>query len=93
MPRATGQGETVTFRIDPDLKSELIKLADRDHKSLGGLLRELARDRLAQEKDSTFRAEARRQCLEIAAARETDSDEAEVERWIDQVADTEGWKS
>lgn len=92
MTRTAIQRDTVTFRIDPELKEELIKLADQDQKSLGELMRELARDRVAQAERRAFEAEARRQCREIAAACEADSDEAEVTHWSEAVADTEGWK-
>jgi len=92
MARTVTQRDTVTFRIDPELKEELIKLADQDHKSLGELMRELARDEVAQAERRAFEAEARRQCREIAAAYDADNDEAEVTRWTEEVADTEGWK-
>jgi len=92
MARTSTQRDSVTFRIDPELKEALIKLADQDHKSLGELMRELARDRIAQAERRAFEDEARRQCREIAAAYETDSDEAEVTRWTEAVADTQDWK-
>jgi len=92
MARTTTQRDTITFRLDPELKEELIKLAAQDHKSLGELMRELARDRVAQAERHAFEIEARRQCREIAAAYEADSDEAKVTRWSEEVADTEGWK-
>ncbi len=87
------QGGTVTFRLDPELKAELTNLAERDHKSLGELLRELAGERVERERRRMFEAEARRQSLLIAArANDPNSDEAEVMRWIEGVADTQAWK-
>jgi predicted transcriptional regulator len=87
------KGETVTFRLDPNLKAELTKLAEQDQKSLGELLRELAAERVQRVHRRAFAAEARRQSLLIAArAEDPNSDEAEVMRWIEAVADSEAWK-
>lgn len=93
MPNAGGsKGETVTFRIDPVLKSELTKLAERDAKSLGELMRELAQRRIDDEHHRAFAAEARRQSLLIAAcAADPESDEAAVMRWIEENADLGEW--
>lgn len=86
-------GESVTFRIDAALKAELTRLAEKDHKSLGELLRELARDRVANERRQAFEAEARRQSMLIAErARDPASGDAEVMRWIAGVADRDGWE-
>lgn len=95
MPRSSTahKADTVTFRLDPALKKQLTELAKRDAKSLGELMRELAQGRIEQERCREFEAEAHRQSLAIAErARDPNSDEAEVMRWIEQVADTEGWK-
>ena len=87
------KGDTVTFRLDPVLKAELTRLAEQDHKSLGELLRQLAGEHVERERRRTFEAEARRQSLLIAAhAGDPNSDEAEMMRWIEAVADTEAWK-
>jgi hypothetical protein len=80
---ADHKADTVSFRIDPALKAELAKLARQDRKSLGELLRELARERVQLERWRKFEAEARRQSLEIAErSRDPESDEAEVMRFI-----------
>ncbi len=87
------KGDTVTFRLDPRLKAELTRLAEQDHKSLGELLRELAAEHVEREHRRVFEAEAGRQSLLIAArADDPDSDEAEVMRWIEDVADIDAWK-
>ena len=92
-PTAIQRGDTVSFHLDPALKVELAKLARQDRKSLGELLRELVRDRVRLERRRKFEAEARRQSLEIAErSRDPDSDEAEVMRFIEGAADTEGWQ-
>ena len=80
----TSKGDTVTFRIDPGLKAELANVASRHHQSLGELLRNLARDRVAAEHRHAFEAEARRQSLEAAAAaRDPHSDEHAVMRELE----------
>lgn len=80
MPSVTiPKGDTVTFRIDPGLKAELADVAGQHHQSLGELLRNLARDRVAVEHRRAFEAEARQQSLEAAAAsRDPHSDEHAV---------------
>ncbi|MFC0269480.1 hypothetical protein [Kushneria aurantia] len=91
----TPKGDTVTFRIDPGLKAELADIADRHHQSLGELLRNLARDRIAEEHRRAFEAEARRQSLEAAAAaRDPQSDEHAVMRDLESDLEEFGdeWK-
>jgi plasmid stability protein len=91
----TSKGDTVTFRIDPGLKAELTDLAVRHHQSLGGLLRNLAHDRVATEHRRIFEAEARRQSLEAAAAaRDPHSDEHTVMHELESDLDAFGneWK-
>lgn len=85
MPSSTtSKGDTVTFRIDPRLKAELVNLASQRHQSLGELLCNLARDRVAAEHKHAFEAEARRQSLEAAAAvRDPHSDERAVMRELE----------
>lgn len=96
MPNATtSKGDTVTFRIDPGLKAELVNVAGRHHQSLGELLRNLARDRVAAEHRRAFEAEARRQSLEAAAASSDQrSDEHAVMRELesDLEAFDDEWK-
>jgi predicted transcriptional regulator len=62
----TRKADTVTFRIDPDLKVELTRVAERDSRSLGELLRELIRTRVEAERRREFEAEAQRQSQAIA---------------------------
>lgn len=72
---------TVTFRIDHATKSVLTRLAKRNRKSLGALLRELAHERVTREQQRAFELEAHRQSLEASAAVcDTESDEAGVLR-------------
>ena len=88
---ALQRGDSVTFRLDPSLKTELAGLAERQHKSLGELLREMARERVERERRVAFEAEARRQCLEAAAvARDTSTDEHRVMRELEADLDEFG---
>jgi hypothetical protein len=64
--RTTRKADTVTFRIDPGLKMELTRVAERGSTSLGELLRELVRTRVEAERRREFEAEARRQSQAIA---------------------------
>lgn len=76
--------EMVTVRLDPTLKADLVEVAKQESKTLGALLRELIRERVARKKRQEFEAEAHRQSLEAAAAaREPDSDEAQVMRELE----------
>ncbi len=84
MADTSPKAETVTFRIDPELKAALAEIAQRESKPVGELLRELVRERVEQKRRRAFEAEARRQSLEAAAvARDPDSDEAAVMRGLD----------
>ena len=60
--------ETVTFRIDPALKTAFAQIAAEESKPVGELLRELVRDRVERKARREFEADARRQSLEAAAA-------------------------
>ena len=95
---AADAGDLVTLRLEFGLRAELASLADRDHKSMEDLLRELARAHVAAERRRAFEAEARRQCQDkphqlAERAKDAASDEAEVLRWIERVADTDGWEA
>jgi predicted transcriptional regulator len=75
------QDETVTFRIDSTLKAELNRLAAEQHQSLGALIRDLAAQRVLQERRKRFEAEADRQSRAIAAAaKDPSTDEYAVMR-------------
>jgi hypothetical protein len=76
--------EIVTFRLDAALKDEFAGIAEEEDKPVGELLRELMREHVKRRKRLTFEAEARRQCeLLNAAARDPNSDEAQVMRELD----------
>lgn len=82
--RAAAPSETVTFRIDPDLKSALAELAQTVQKPVGALLREMIREYIREKERRDFEVEARRQSRIVAeAAQDSDSDEAAVMRELD----------
>ena len=86
MPRTTSsaKADTLTFRIEPALKTAFTRIAGEEHKPVGVLLRELVRERVERRRRRAFESEARRQSLEAAAAaRDPDSDEAAMLRWLD----------
>lgn len=95
-PSTTAKADTVTFRVDPALKSELARLAEQNDQSLGELLRELARERVALERRREFETEARRQSLAIAErARDPGTDEHSLMRELEaELADPGGeWQA
>ena len=86
---------TLTFRIEPALKAALARIAEQEAKPVGEVLRELVRARVERRRRRAFEAEARRQSLEAAAAaRNPNSDEAAMLRWLDaSLADlADEWK-
>ena len=97
MPRTTTdpKADSLTFRIPPALKADLVAIAEKEAKPLGEVLRELIRERIKQERRREFEAEARRQCELInAAAQDPNSDEAAVLRELDAHLDSlaDEWK-
>ena len=89
-PSIIRKAETVTFRIDPVLKTAFAKIAAEESKPVGELLRELVRERIEKKARRVFDAEARRQSLEAAAAAaDAGSDEAAALRELE--TDIEGF--
>lgn len=90
MPRTSTapKVETLTFRIEPALKSALARIAREEHRPVGDLLRDLVRARVERRRRRAFEAEARRESLVLAeAARDPNSDEAAMLRWLDAAFD------
>ncbi|HVC53214.1 MAG TPA: hypothetical protein VND87_14435 [Stellaceae bacterium] len=76
--------ETVTFRIEAGLKDEFAQIAEQEAKPVGELLRELVREHVRQKRHREFEVDARRQSLLAAeAAKNPNSDEAQVMRELD----------
>ena len=87
--------ETMTFRVEPALKTAFAKIADEEHKPIGELLRELVRERVERKRRRAFELEAHRQSLVAAAlARDPNTDEAAVMRELkaDFAAFADEWK-
>ena len=84
--------ESFNFRVDPELKAAFTAATADEDKPAGQVLRDFMRTYVAQQRERALVAEARRQSR-ILAERAADpaSDEAEVMRWMEDVADTEGW--
>ncbi len=77
-------GESIAFRVPASLKTELNRLATRNHQSLAELMRSLARERLSLERPRAYQVEAQRQSRETAAAAENPtSDEYAVMRELE----------
>ena len=92
---SSAKADTLTFRIEPALKTAFARIAGEEHKPVGGLLRELVRERVEHRRRRAFGSDARRQSQEAAAARhDADSDEAAMLRWLDaNLAELTGeWK-
>jgi predicted transcriptional regulator len=84
---ATGRTRSITFRIGPEQKAKLTRLAERENKPVGELMRDLAEARLWEEERRAWEAEARRQALAIAErAKDPKSDEARTMEWIEEVS-------
>lgn len=97
MPRASidPNADTLSFRIPPALKRDLAALAEKEAKPIGELLRDLIRDRIKQEERRQFEEQVRRDCEVInAAARDPNSDEAQILRELDMNFDemAKEWK-
>jgi len=97
MPRTSAalKAETLTFRIEPKLKSALAKIARAEHRPVGEVLRDLVRSRIERGRRRAFEAEARRESLILAeAARDPNSDEAAMMRELeaDLTAFADEWK-
>jgi hypothetical protein len=92
MPRTSQHPKETSFnlRIDPALKAAFTKATEADDKPAAQVVRDFMRAYVKQRERRAFEAEARRQSLIIAeAARDPNSDEAEIMRWIEGVADLE----
>jgi hypothetical protein len=93
MPRVSQhpKDESFNFRVDPELKAEFQSATEAADKPAAQVLRDFMRTYVERHRQHTLVAEARRQARLIAArAVDPSSDEAEVMRWIEDVAGTDG---
>jgi predicted transcriptional regulator len=89
---AATRTRSITFRIDPEQKAKLTRLAERENKPVGELMRELAETRLRDEERRAWEAEARRQALAVAErAKDPMSDEARTMEWIEEASGGVDW--
>ena len=84
--------ESFNFRIDPKLKAEFQTATEAEDKPAAQVLRDFMRAYVKRQRERLLTAEARRQSHVLAEQATTPvNDEVEVMRWIEDVADTEGW--
>jgi hypothetical protein len=89
MPRASQhpKDESFNFRVDPKLKAAFQSATEAEDKPAAQVLRDFMRVYVERHRERAFAAEAQRQSRLIAArAADPGSDEAEVMRWIEDVA-------
>ena len=94
MPRTSTRPkvESFNFRVDPELKAAFAAATAEEDRPAGQVLRDFMRGYVARRQEHAFSAEAKRQSLLVAQlAAVSDSEEAEVMRWMEDVSDTEGW--
>jgi hypothetical protein len=79
--------DSFNFRVDPKLKADFQRATEAVDQPAAQVLREFMRSYVSRHRQRAFAAEAQRQSRLIAArAADPDSDEAEVMRWIEDVA-------
>ena len=92
MPRDSQhpKNESFNFRIDPKLKTAFQSATKAEDKPAAQVLREFMRAYVERHRQRAFATEAQRQSRLIAArAADPGSDEAEVMRWIEDVASSD----
>jgi predicted transcriptional regulator len=88
MSRAEKASGMLTIRIDPALTRSLAREARRRRKTKSEVAREILIAGLGAEGGNLIAQEARRQSLLVSGLRS----ESEILDFIDQTADTQGWK-
>jgi len=95
MPRTSQHPKETSFnlRIDPALKAAFTAATEAEDKPAAQVVRDFMRAYVKQRERRAFEAEAKRQSLLIAqAARDPESDEAQVMREIEaELADPALW--
>ena len=91
-PSPSIKAETITFRLEPELKAGLARSAQEARVQPAELLRELVRDHLAERARLAFEAEARRQSLVLAAAAQpADGEERQILRELEASLDADAF--
>jgi len=90
MPAAANRShpDTLTIRIERELKDEFVSTAKADNRPASEVLRSLMLDYISRRRRERFEAEAERQSAFAAES----PDEEEVMRWIDNVSDAGSWR-
>ncbi len=94
MPRQSQHPKegSFNFRIDRKLKAEFQTATEAEDKPAAQVLRDFMRAYVERQRERAFAVEAKRQSHVLAKrAADPRSDETEVIRWIEDVADTDGW--
>ncbi len=90
--RSNPKVDSFNFRVDPAWKAAFTAATAAEDKPAGQVLRDFMRAYVERRRDRALAAQARQHARQLAErAADPASDEAEVMRWIDNVADTEGW--
>lgn len=94
MPRTSQHPKETSFnlRIDPALKAAFTAAAEAEDKPAAQVVRDFMRAYIERRERRIFEAEARKQSLAVAdRARDPNSDEADIMRWIEGAADHTAW--
>lgn len=80
---AVSSGEaTMNLRLDAELKSDFLALAEKESRPASEILRELMRQHIRESRYRQYCEEAERESKIVAES----EDEAEVMRWIENVS-------
>jgi hypothetical protein len=74
---------TINLRLDAELKSEFLTIAEKESRPASEILRELMRNYIREARRQEYFQEAERESKIIAES----EDEAEVMRWIENVSE------
>ncbi len=94
MSRTSQHPKETSFnlRIDPALKAAFTAATQSEDKPAAQVIRDFMRAYIERRERRLFEAEAHRQSLAVTArASDPNSDEADIMRWIEGVADYEAW--
>jgi len=79
--------ETLTLRLDRQLKDEFLAVAEEERRPVSELVRSLMLDHIQLRRREQYQAEARRQSALAAES----FDEEEVMRWVEAAGEMKDW--
>jgi len=82
--------ETLTLRLDRQLKDEFLAVAEEEKRPVSGLVRSLMLDHIERRRREQYEADARRQS-QLLSASFTKSDEKEMMLWFEETWNMDGW--